>query len=135
MPSKHRIVADPTLTRVVRRIVRELGLTYIDTRRVAVVRNLDSRSSAYARIYCVPRPISIAFGIGPLYAIEIIDRNFRSLDCESKISVLVHELLHIPKSFSGGLVPHRSSIFSSTNIARLVKSLDLEELCKELEYK
>ena len=135
MARKHRIVKDRKLTEIVRRIARDLGMTYIDTDRIAVVKNLDSSSSAYARIHSVPRPIAIAFDLGPLYAIEIISRNFDSLDCTSKLKVLIHELLHIPKNFSGSLVPHRWPTFSDSNVSKLLSMLDVDELCKELEYK
>jgi len=132
---RHRVVKDPRLTNVVRKIIRSLGMSYIDVNRVAVVRNLDSTSCAYARIYSVPKPIAVAFDTGPLYAIEIIHRNFEKLDCESKLRVLIHELLHIPKNFSGSLLPHRASVFSSSRIESLLRRLELQELCKELEYK
>ncbi len=135
MGRRHRIVKDPKLSRIVERMVEQLGLNYIDVSRVAVVRNLDSSSPAYARIYSVPRPIAVAFDLGPLYAIEIIHRNFEKLDCVAKLRVLVHELLHIPKSFSGSLLPHRSDVFSDSNISKMLTRLNLESLCRELGYK
>ncbi len=135
MGRRHRIVKDPKLSRIVERIVEQLGLNYIDVSRIAVVRNLDSSSPAYARIYSVPRPIAVAFDLGPLYAIEIIHRNFEKLDCVAKLRVLVHELLHIPKSFSGSLLPHRSDVFSDSNISKMLTRLNLESLCRELGYK
>ena len=130
MARKHRIVKDPRATRVVRELVSRLGLSHIKLSNVVVVRNLDSRSPAYARIHALPRPIMIGFDLEPLYAIEIIQQRFENLDCEAKIRVLVHELLHIPRSFSGGLLPHRDSVFS--RIDDLVKSLEYEDLCSLL---
>ncbi len=135
MAKRHRIVKDEVLTEVVKLIVKKLGFNYIDVDRVAVVRNLDSNSNAYARIYAMPRPIAVAFDLKPLYAIEVIHRRFEKLDCESKLGVLIHELLHIPKSFSGSLVPHHPKTFSPSNIERMVKKLDREKLCSMLEYK
>ena len=132
---RHRIVKDPRLTRLVAEIVKQLRLNYIDLSRVAVVRNLDSSSPAFARIHSVSRPIAVAFDLGPLYAIEVIDKNFEKLDCLSKLKVLIHELMHIPKSFSGSLVPHRSHVFSESNLSKLLMLLDTESLCRDLEYK
>lgn len=127
---RHRIVKDPRATYVVRELISRLGLDYIKPSNIVVVRNLDSKSSAYARIYALPRPIMVGFDLEPLYAIEIIQQRFKALDCETKIRVLVHELLHIPRSFSGGLLPHRSNVFSK--IDDLVKSLKYEDLCSLL---
>jgi len=122
-----RIVKDYACTRVVHEIIARLGLSYIKPENVVVVRNLDSQSAAYARIYALPRPIMVGFGLEPLYAIEIIQQRFESLDCEGKIRVLIHELLHIPRCFSGGLVPHRSSVFR--RVDELLKALEFEDLC------
>ncbi len=128
----HRIVLDDKLTKIVRKIVEWLGLDHIDVDRVAVVRNLDSRSNAFARIHALPRVFSVAFGIEPRYVIEIIDRNFKHLDCEKKLEVLVHELMHIPKNFSGGLRPHTAPQLKPSFVKNLVYELDLDDLCREL---
>lgn len=47
-------------------------------------------------------------GIEPHYIIEVNAKRYDKLNDREKIKTLVHELLHIPKTFSGALLPHRS---------------------------
>ncbi|RLE93902.1 MAG: metallopeptidase [Thermoprotei archaeon] len=91
-------------------IVETLGLYYIDLSRVRCVRSKGSRTYAYARIHGLPRIWQHALKIKAHYIIEVISENFDALPKEEKIKVLIHELLHIPRSFSGGLRPHKRYI-------------------------
>lgn len=79
---------------------------YIDLSRIKCFRSINSKSYAYARIHGLPRIWIKALGIKPMYIIEVLSERFDPLDIEDKIHVLIHELLHIPSSFSGGLRPH-----------------------------
>ena len=46
-------------------------------------------------------------GIEPQYIIEVIDQHFDSQSYDDQTKTLIHELLHIPKTFSGALRGHR----------------------------
>jgi len=118
----------------VKHIVSLLDLKHVDVERVRVVCSKGSRSRATARIWGLPKPFAIAYGIPPCYVVEILDERFWDLSCEEKVAVLVHELSHIPKSFSGGLRPHREWA-SQSNIRKLVERLasSIEVLCKLIE--
>jgi len=78
----------------------------IDVERVKIVVCIDCKSRALARISALPSIWRIVLGLQPMYIIEVIDRNFNKLSSEDKVKVLIHELLHIPRGFTGGLRPH-----------------------------
>ncbi|BBD71760.1 hypothetical protein HS1genome_0149 [Sulfodiicoccus acidiphilus] len=117
-----RYLKDEKLTERVREIIGQLGLTYIESERVTVVRSIGSRGKAVARIWSVPRAVLVGFDLRPLYVIEIINEKFEKLTGEERTKVLIHELLHIPKSFGGGLRQH----------GRLVNEREVERLAKRL---
>lgn len=108
----------PDVEELARDIVEALGLDWIDLGRVAFLRSRGSRSSAYARIWGLPRPFQEGFGLGPLYVVEVLAERYDGLPLPEKVRVVIHELLHIPRSFSGGLRPH----------GRLVNRRVVEEL-------
>ncbi len=99
---------DPDTCRLVSIIVNVLRdyFSYIDIERVKCYRSRGSRSGALARIHGLPRIWLIALGIKPMYIIEVLEENYSGLSLDEKVRVVIHELLHIPKKFSGGLRPH-----------------------------
>lgn len=68
--------------------------------------------STYARIHALSKAVLTAFNLKPMYVIEFIDEECRRLDAEELDEVILHELLHIPRSFSGGLRRHDRSFLS-----------------------
>lgn len=90
------------------RIVNVLKLPHIDSSRIFCFRTRGSKSRSYARIWSMPKIFQKALNIKPAYVIEVLSKYFDRLDEDAKKKVLIHELLHIPKNFSGSLLPHRS---------------------------
>ncbi len=79
--------------------------SHIDPARVYCLRSRGSKARAIARIYGLPRPWVEVLG-APGYIIEVVSERFDPLSLERRIKVIIHELLHIPYTFSGALRPH-----------------------------
>ena len=111
-------------------IVSKLDLPHIKASRIFCFRTQGSKSRSYARIWSFPKIFQVALNVKPAYVIEVLSRHFDKLDDDSKKKVLIHELLHIPKNFSGALLPHRSR---SRHLGRLADKLFKEYKNKNLK--
>jgi len=86
-------------------IIETLGLNHIDRSRLGFVRSRGSKSRRIAaRIHALGKVWEAGFNIKPRYLIEVIAERYDRLTQQEK--VIIHELLHIPKKFGGGVVPH-----------------------------
>lgn len=88
------------------KIVDTLELQHVDKFRLKCIRSHGSTSNAIARCYALNRIWQIALGTKAHYIIEVISHRFDKLDEDEKSKILIHELLHIPKSFGGGFRGH-----------------------------
>ena len=101
-------------------ILKVISLSHIDIKRIFCYRTTGSKVRAYARTWAFPKIFQKALKINPAYVIEVLSKHYDKLSDDEKKKVLIHELLHIPKNFSGALLPHRSR---SRNLHRLAKDL------------
>ncbi len=101
-------------------ILKILDFKHINLNRVFCYRTYGSKSRAYARTWAFPKVFQQALNIEAAYVIEVLSQYFDRLDEDKKTKVLIHELLHIPKNFSGALVPHRTR---HQNIGQAVSKL------------
>lgn len=90
------------------KIIKALDLLHIDSSRIFCFRTRGSKSRSYARIWAFPKIFQRALEVKPAYIIEVLSQYFDRLHEDEKKKVLIHELLHIPKNFSGALVPHKT---------------------------
>ncbi len=131
-----RVTRDLRGEEAVRLIVKLLRLDYIRVDRVKVVRS-SSKSMAYARLWGLSKVLQVGLGTGPYYVIELIDRNFSRLDCSEKVRIVVHELMHVPKTFSGHVRPH-NEVFEKElrkylrTLRKLRNSNEIKRICELL---
>lgn len=91
------------------RVLKLITILEMDTvlfERVFFFRSQGSKSRAYARTWGLPKIWQSALGTEPAYIIEVISHYFDKLSPRDQDKVLLHELSHIPKNFSGALIPH-----------------------------
>ena len=98
----------PDIEREVIKLARELGFGYLKIKRIFCFRSSGSKSRARARIWSLPRIWQQALQTEAGYCLEVISERFDKLTVSEQSQVLIHELLHIPKNFSGSLLPHRN---------------------------
>ncbi len=104
---KPKYLPAPDVAIIAKDIVDTLGWDYIDLSRVRFVRSFGSKTRAVARIWGLSRIFQESFGWGPAYVVEVMAERFDKLSREEKERTVIHELMHIPMSFSGALVSHK----------------------------
>lgn len=104
----------PDVHLIIREIVEGLGFDYINPDQVICFRSQGTKSDyVHARCWSLPRIWQQALTVKPHYVIEVISEKYDSLNDADKRKLLIHELLHIPKSFKGGLRPHTGYVTAS----------------------
>lgn len=110
----------PDVKKDINKILKVLNFPHIKSSRIFCYRTQSSKSRSYARIWSFPKIFQDALSLEPAYVIEVLSRHYDNLDEQEKIKVLIHELLHIPKNFSGALVPH---VTRSRHLGRTANAL------------
>ena len=102
---KFEFNSSPLVTRKIRALLDISELSYIDKRHIYCIESTGSKSRAYARIWGLSRIWQETLKMKPSYVIEVTHR-FAKLNSQQQDEVLLHELAHIPKNFSGALLGH-----------------------------
>jgi len=96
---------------LVNEIVDSLNLFHIVPQFVHCYRSKGSKSKrTVARIHGLGTIWQEALVRPPAYIIEVISERYDRLKDAEKEKTIIHELLHIPKGFSGGFRPHKGYI-------------------------
>lgn len=88
------------------KLIKNLQLNYLQVDRLFFYRSSGSKARAYARAWGLPKLWQNALGIEPAYIIEVLSNHFDKLSTREQDKVILHELTHIPRNFSGALVAH-----------------------------
>ena len=105
----------PDVKRLVDEILDSLEFFNVVPQFVFCVRSRGSKSRrTIARIHGLGRIWQEALRLAPSYVIEVISERYDKLTEEEKEKTMIHELLHIPKGFSGGFRPHKGYVDQKT---------------------
>ncbi|MFH0711451.1 MAG: putative metallopeptidase [Candidatus Aenigmatarchaeota archaeon] len=98
---------DPDIQNQIIEISDRLGMVH-DISRIICIRSTGSKSKrTLARCHSMSKAVQTALGLKAHYVIEVVSENFDRLPEEERTKTLIHELMHIPKSFGGGFKGHR----------------------------
>ena len=103
MPIKYELAKD------IQEIVKELVVLFPHVRLndVICIRSFGSSSrGTIARCHALGKAMQLALNRKGFYVIEVISKRFDKLSEQEKTKTLIHELMHIPKSFGGGFRHH-----------------------------
>ncbi len=96
----------PDLQEKAEEISRSL-FPHIKLERVKYFRSFGSSSrGTIARCHALGKILQKTIGVEAYYALEFISERFDKMDEEEKLKVIIHELMHIPKTFGGGFKHH-----------------------------
>ncbi|MFH0749197.1 MAG: putative metallopeptidase [Candidatus Bathyarchaeota archaeon] len=120
----------PDVKEIAEEIVDILELQHIEFKHVYFYRSVGSKSKwTIARIYGLGKIWQKTLKISPSYIIEVISERYDKLDNELQLKTVIHELLHIPKGFSGGFRSHKGYVTKKT-IERLYLEMKEKKLKK-----
>lgn len=121
-----KYVLAPEIKKTIVALVSELGFTHVDVNRIHCIRSLDAKTRAYARIWGMSKLFFEVAGIKANYIIEVVAKRFDKLPEREKIKTLIHELMHIPKTFSGALLSHRGPhhAINDREVEKIIRRLE-----------
>jgi predicted metallopeptidase len=113
-------------------IIDRLELFYVVPEAVYCYRSRGSKSKRIiARIHGFGKIWQKALGLPPSYVIEVLSERYDKLSQEDKEKTVIHELLHIPRGFKGGFLPHKGYV-SRKRVEKLHKEYTKKKNKSEL---
>ena len=87
--------------------ISKMLFPHIVIERIKCFRSYGSSSrGTIARCHAMGKVMQLTVGVEAHYALEFLSKRFDKLPEEEKIKTIIHELMHIPKTFGGGFRHH-----------------------------
>jgi len=108
-------------------IVKTLEAGHVRLSGVYAIRSHGSQSrGVIARCHALGKIWQKALGMKAVYIIEVIHERFDKMDRKEQDKVLIHEIMHIPKTFGGGFKHH--NVVNRKNVEKMYKKyVELKE--------
>ena len=97
----------PELKSQAKEIIEILKLHHVNLEEVECIRSHGtSTKRTIARCHGLGKVMQLGLKRKAFYVLEFISERFDSMPEKDKIKTIIHELMHIPKSFGGGFKHH-----------------------------
>ena len=97
--------------------ISRLLFPYIMIERVKCFRSFGTSSKrTIARCHALGKVMQKAMNVNAFYALEFLSERFNKLSEEDQIKTVIHELMHIPKTFGGGFKHHNLVTEKNVNL-------------------
>jgi len=115
----------PEIKKTIVQLINRLKMKHIKKNNIHCIRSFDAKTRAVARIWGMAKIFHEVVGIEPNYIIEVNAKRFDKMSDRDKIKTLIHELMHIPKTFSGALLSHRGRYheISDQEVEKILRNL------------
>jgi len=91
---------------------------HVKIERVKCFRSFGTSSrGTIARCHALGKLMQKALGVSAFYPLEFLSERFDKLSNEEQTKVIIHELMHIPKTFGGGFKHHNFVTDKNVNLA------------------
>jgi len=115
----------PDIKEQIAKLVPALKMEHIQIDQIYCIRSFDAKTRAIARIWGMAKLFGEVAGIKPAYIIEVNAKRYDKQSAHEKLHTLVHELMHIPKTFSGALLSHRTRhhAINTREVEKVIRNL------------
>ena len=111
--------------------ISKMLFPHVDLNNVKCFRSYGTSSrGTIARCHGLSKVMQKAIGIKAVYALEFLTERYEKMNNEDKIKVIIHELMHIPKSFGGGFKHH--DFVNERNVDKCYAEYKKQVLLKEV---
>jgi len=106
------------IKQIAKDVIEKLEWAHIDFDNVCFIRSRGSKSrGTIARCHALGKAMQLGLKRKKgFYLIEVISKTFDKLSEQDKVKTIIHELMHIPKSFGGGFKHH--NVVNEKNIKK-----------------